>query len=416
MRPFINIINEALVGDDEGLALKGWYHVKTNKWIDVPKGWHHTSFVFSHPDLFDFERIMDQSIDVYLSQFRTPPKYDDDLIEKIIEDGWVRIGLVVNTKVVYSYGYTAKDAQKAARYYFKNVLPPDDVRLVLLNGADENDHFRGLPSEVLKNRLSEEAWQSLIENPVADVYRNVTDIEREPDDLRFTTTDKRFISRKKYPDIVVRKLARVPFDLFIYLVDSHKTSEAIGMISDDQGSNRPYSFYYDLPQQLSELEDMLGEYAVVNMKQHPNAVHLLITHNDAYASGHAVLTPWMILHRLAHACLDVDQKAYLNIPIVATIYRSIDNIERDYGIHARSNRRATIEILHQVFPFKSAKNGAYIYELWMELFTYYCYSGGKITTNSVSPEIDRTTERMKAQLIPLYEKLIKELHGKVWVG
>ncbi len=152
MRNFINIVEAAEI-DEEGLHYKGWYNAKTRQWIEMPEGWHHSAFLHHHPEMFDWDNVYFQSADDYHDMYdrmrQLPPKYDDALLHKFIEAGWVRLGMVAETKQVYAHCNSFSDAKKALKFYLKNVVHLDDVEKVWvidIHGPDKTLDFTQIRS------------------------------------------------------------------------------------------------------------------------------------------------------------------------------------------------------------------------------------------------------------------------------
>ena len=257
----------------------------------------------------------------------------------------------------------------------------------------------------------------LSEAPLADLARELDPYVASTDgqDTRFTDADRRYISREKYPAIVAKKLERVPFDLYVYIRDSAKTRD-IGMVSDAESGKGRYSFFYYLhdSDEIEELKKVVGDETVAGIMKNSNAVHLLITHNDPYSDDWQALTPWMILHRLAHACLDDGQRNHKESPIVQHIRKELSRFEEQI---AHITRKHPYDILRKIFPFKSAQLPSGKYELWMDVFVSYCYSGGVLRTNpSDDPALEAAINQLKINLKALFDRLIQSLHSCVWVG
>lgn len=156
-RPGIKLdLKEALVPDSEGLAAKGWYHPTTRKWIAIPQGWHHSNYVHDQSEMFDWDSIFSYSAEEYRRQYenfgRLIPAYDEFIIEGMKDAGWVRLGFIVATKIVYAEAAEFKSSQAGLRYYFKNVMPVDDVTQVIVDGKSPRDCVRGSPGEILSQR------------------------------------------------------------------------------------------------------------------------------------------------------------------------------------------------------------------------------------------------------------------------
>lgn len=241
---------------------------------------------------------------------------------------------------------------------------------------------------------------------------------------RFKDRDQKYLKTPKYDQIVTKKLDRVPFDFYVYIVDTENTRDEVGLAS---GAAKNFSLFYDPWNQddRDKLLAMIGQRKYEMVSKNRGAVHMMITHNDPDSIHWMPLTPWMILHRLAHAVLDTDQMGAKHIEAVNDCRRVLNatfDALRDLE-DVLEERYPTTEIyaedvIQRVMPFKSAqRRSADHYELKLELFVFYLWNGGNLKFRETGyPEIDAWSVNLKKSLEPLFAKLIEEIKGVMWTG
>lgn len=255
----------------------------------------------------------------------------------------------------------------------------------------------------------------------------VKSIEREiqgHDTTRFKDRDRQYMDSPKYDQIVVKKLDRVPFDFFIYIVDVNATREEIGLASN---SAREFSLFYQMSSQrdYEKLTDMIGTKKVNMVRNNPKAVHMLITHNDPDSIHWMPLTPWMILHRLAHACLDANQMGAKNLDSVINarqglndLFDNLSDLESLLEEKYPAEQLFSEKIINLIMPFKSAQRSIPDhYEIKLELFVFYLWNGGHLKFKQTRyPEINAYAVNMKRVLEPLFAEVAQEIKGVMWTG
>lgn len=279
-----------------------------------------------------------------------------------------------------------------------------------------------MPDNNIKSRLNAILEdEHLVEMPVANIEREADWV----DDNRFRHRDQKYISTPKYDAIVVKKLQRVPFDMFIYILDNEVTREEIGLASNN---DKTFSLFYD-PYNLKDnktISGLLGPKRSELLRSNRQGVHMLITHNDPDADRWMPLTPWMIMHRLSHAVLDNGQMGMQHIPGVKEVRKTfskfydglmdiVEEIESS-GIYIETS---VGELWEMLLPYKSANNDVTTdwYEVSMDLFTYYCYSGGEMKFKETKyPTLNNFGVTMRAEFQAVFSELVKEISGVLWTG
>lgn len=128
------------------LVDRGWYHARSGRWVEVPRGHHHSSIVVAEPETFDWDDVFDFTPDQYAWSYeqshKVPPDFDDMIIGSMIEHGWVRVGSVPGggSRSVYVTARDKRDAQKAIRFYTRRVIDADlidEIRVDYPSGDHE---------------------------------------------------------------------------------------------------------------------------------------------------------------------------------------------------------------------------------------------------------------------------------------
>ena len=246
------------------------------------------------------------------------------------------------------------------------------------------------------------------EMPVAGIEKILKPASQKRDmNRRFRDQDEKYMSGKNYDEIVKKKLRYVPFDLYIYIVDTEQTRKIPYISAYDRPLEQFYSTFIPLSDNHQDfsLSNLQIDSIQKNYNENPKAVHLLISHNDPEANDWMPLTPWMILHRLGHACLDADQKAYQRLPIVKTIRNSWYNMV--------TSRAETMALVKKHLKTKSAK-ASDSDELLIEMFVSHCVNGN--IAFRYEKEDWGKLHRVQHVFDELFTELIEELRGKVWIG
>jgi hypothetical protein len=111
--------------------------------------------------------------------------------------------------------------------------------------------------------------------------------------------------------------------------------------------------------------------------QHPNALIVILTHNEGGAKRHP-MTPWMIVHRMAHAMIDrsnINFHSIYHSPMfaIAEAYRG----DPRTGGHVEKDD--IYEVLEAICTFRAAREGNILggeqLEIVCELFTQYMVRG-----------------------------------------
>jgi hypothetical protein len=161
------------------------------------------------------------------------------------------------------------------------------------------------------------------------------------------------------------------------------------------------------------------------VRNNPKAVHMMITHNDPDSIHWMPLTPWMILHRLAHACLDANQMGARNLESVSNARKGLNNLfDGLQDLEALLEEKYPHEklysenIIHLIMPFKSAQRTIHNHdELKLELFVFYLWNGGHLKFKQTQyPEINAYAVNMKRTLEPLFAEVVQEIKGVMWTG
>ncbi len=260
----------------------------------------------------------------------------------------------------------------------------------------------------------------LSEMPVRGIEKEI----RGYNTNRFRDRDQKYLKTPKYDDIVTKKLERVPFDFYVYIVDTEATRDEIGLASN---SARTFSLFYDPWNQddRDKLLAMIGRRKYEMVSKNRGAVHMMITHNDPDSMDWMPLTPWMILHRLAHAVLDADQMGAKHIDAVNDCrkalnvafdsLRDLESVLEDRYPHTEIYAE---DVIQRVMPFKSARlRNSDHYEVKLELFVFYLWNGGHLKFRETGyPEIDAWSANLKKVMEPLFSTLIEEIKGVMWTG
>ena len=237
--------------------------------------------------------------------------------------------------------------------------------------------------DLLEMPVKHVSWSLDSEEDVADL---------PTDDYRFTAQDRKYINSQSYPDIVIKKLTRTPFDLYVYIRDNEYTRQYTSMVSGDKTQGYVTGFIDN----DDKILEMIGPRANSTfLKNRTAGVHLLVAHNDPYADRYMPLTPWMILHRLSHAVLDHYGK---NNTILDT---------------NRAELWSIIGRLSKFLPMKSAAT-ADEYEKFVESLAYYWYTGGNFKI--IPAEENLAKQELIDRLITLYAEITPSLIGKMWIG
>lgn len=77
-------------------------------------------------------------------------------------------------------------------------------------------------------------WEEIVGEDLKDLQVNLDpnlpdDDDDDENSWRFNDLDKRHINNPKLKDIFTRKLKNIPFDLFLYIVDTKESREHIGL-------------------------------------------------------------------------------------------------------------------------------------------------------------------------------------------
>lgn len=257
---------------------------------------------------------------------------------------------------------------------------------------------------------------------------NLADDEDDPNEpaeyhhvlnKRFTDRDRQFINAKTYRPLVIKKLNKVPLDLYVYIIDNEKTRKHIQMVSGLYFIPGKSDYYrvFTLADKLrspntKKLLKSIGLHIpILNILRHPKAVHLLITHNDPYTDSFMPLTPWMIVHRLAHGVLDgsgptVAGLADLEIEIKGLFESIIEHFgDPNYlGIFRFKSARpeSTVKV-----PFES--------ESWVEAYTSYLVKGGSIYLNQLGDDPEYING-IEYEMNELFKRLTEMIKGLVITG
>jgi len=122
---------------------KGWFNTNDKTWIEISGYWHHSSFVWNHPDLFSWNDIFGYSPEDYLEQFNLanmlPPDYDETIIEPLIDHGWVRMTSTMhsdNNLNVYLDAKSDQPARTAIRYIIQKIISFRDIHDITIQLSD----------------------------------------------------------------------------------------------------------------------------------------------------------------------------------------------------------------------------------------------------------------------------------------
>lgn len=265
-------------------------------------------------------------------------------------------------------------------------------------------------------------WREIFETPLADLH--LGSIQNHS--LSFTDRDAKFLRTPKYRVIADRKLSRVPFDFYVYIVDNERTEEVPRA---SKGAKGGYSKFFGIETDENDRYDMMelvGRVQTNVMMRRLSGVQMLIVHNDPDAERWMPLTPWMILHRLAHAVLDKGQMGYTHLNGVKECWLAFEKLTQlcrlpsdpvsdpwDRGLQNTS--------LRSMFSFSSKDNAPNFddYEIYIEMFVSYLYNGGKLKYRlpegaqenallEIKQEMDKVTH--------LFGEITQELYGVVWMG
>ena len=247
--------------------------------------------------------------------------------------------------------------------------------------------------------------------PVAGIEKKIDfDNSDKTVSNRFHKAEHNAILKPNYNEWVTKKLKFVPFDLYIYIIDTQETRDRIRPATSFEKLSKQLPFtsgFFDLKSEIAntELQAMNIPNLKNNFTKNPNAVHMLITHNDPYTDDWIMLTPHMILHRLGHACLDYGQQAAKSIPVVKKI--------KQYWMSQDT------DVLIRYLGTKSAKkNKTSEQEMLIEMFSSYLTNGNiRFMYGPESDNAERSQVVMFMNVMNSYfEDLVEELKGKVWFG
>lgn len=263
------------------------------------------------------------------------------------------------------------------------------------------------------------AESQLNEMPVRGIEKEIRGYNTD----RFKDRDQTYLKTPKYDQIVTKKLERVPFDFYVYIVDTKVTQQEIGLASN---SARVFSLYYDprTNDGYDALLPMIGRRKFMMVWNNPQAVHMMITHNDPDSIRWMPLTPWMILHRMAHAVLDDGQQAHKTFDSVAKVRHAyevlglqLSDLENEMYDDA-GDKLLKKDMLKMVMPFKSAQTAMPdIYEINLEMFVSYLWHGGVVKFRKTNiPKLDAWSANAKKVLESVYPPVIEDMKGLMWTG
>lgn len=224
----------------------------------------------------------------------------------------------------------------------------------------------------------------------------------------FTPTDQKIIQSPKAEAKIRRVLARIP--------------QTIDIMFRDTGA--------PITDVLKHADEVGGVFtrAALNLPPpaKPDTILLILTNNEGFKR--VQLSPWIIMHRLAHgiAVSESSQEANILFRVMLSLQEIFDILRSTWMI---SNREAA----YALGSMKSARERklSVPMELIMEMFAQYCVTG-KVTLNRITTEwlkqfsddptavndtdcayVNNYVEDAEKDINNQFERLMKMLEGKV---
>lgn len=233
----------------------------------------------------------------------------------------------------------------------------------------------------------------------------------------FVSKVDRVLARDPKTEAALRKMfSRVTQDVYLYLVNSPEMELFM--------QNLDYGYINTKDDEFKLFPEELQK--AVLSRDNGNSIQVILTHNEGGSKRHA-LTPWMIVHRMAHAVLTGNENFSTD--------NLLDGLEKGYAFVR--DQEDVAEIYRNVCTFGSARNnnilgdkaGPQFNELNCELFTQFIVTG-KVKFQ-MPPEVivrgDRELEMVDAhalqnvlstaeqEITAWFEQLLGELTGCVFV-
>lgn len=153
---------------------------------------------------------------------------------------------------------------------------------------------------------------SLLEAPLVDVsYHKGETSDRDYQGSGFSKADLQVILKNIREETYLRKLKKIPFDLYVYFIDDERLN-ALGSIFPE----RPIA-HGELRKHLDNAREhsksgsiatkihgtialFIGEKILARLDKEPTSVHFVM--GDNYSDTHPIApTPWIVVHRFLHA-------------------------------------------------------------------------------------------------------------------